>query len=503
MDAAVVRAIVHLDPGLPPRAPAGRELVWAFSGWAWREGAHLTAVAVVVAGQRFAAARVGSIRFDCEPILRKQGVTSVNPACGFLGLAVLPAGQPGAVLAPLLVLEWSDGVREERAAGTVAVVPPSPATAVGGDRRLVAIAMATYNPDPDLFRIQIDSIRAQTHGDWVCLIEDDGSSDAHWRAIEAAIAGDDRFRPVRNAVNLGFYRNFERALWRVPADAAFVALADQDDRWAADKLAALVAAVEAGGAALAFADMRVVDRGGGLLSPTFWPGRDSRCDHLDALLMANAVTGCACLFRSALLPLVLPFPALGRTAYHDHWIACVAAAAGGIAYLPRPLGDYVQHGANSLGYRRRPGLRLAVRVVAALMLSPVLALAGRIGPVRRRLARPLGLLVDLTEAELACRTAFAEALRRRVRLDADGAAAVATFPAERLRGLAALRPLLAALLRRGRRGRAFRGVAARLIAGTVIGALTAPAAAPRRVRSACSAARRLRARLSMPRGPTR
>ncbi len=33
--------------------------------------------------------------------------------------------------------------------------------------------MATYNPPDELFERQIDSIREQTHSDWVCVISDD------------------------------------------------------------------------------------------------------------------------------------------------------------------------------------------------------------------------------------------------------------------------------------------------------------------------------------------
>ena len=401
-------------------------------------------------------------------------MAAVDLACGFWGLATLPAPQPGEAVRPVLVLEWTDGTREERPAGTVAAeeapAAPEPGRAQA-DGPLVAIAMATYNPDPALFRTQVDSIRAQTHERWICLIEDDGSDDAHWRSILDATAGDARFRPVRNTVNLGFYRNFERALNRVPDEAEFVALADQDDRWAPGRVAALVAALTHGtdsGAVLAFGNMRVVDRDGRLVSETFWPGLDSRHDSLDALLMANAVTGCACLFRASLLRLALPFPALGRTAYHDHWIACCAAAAGSIAYLSQSLGDYVQHGSNSLGYRRRPGLRLAAKVAASLVLAPALAVALQSAAARRRLARPLRLLIDLPDAELVCRAAFAETLRQRVRLDEDGRASVTTF----LPGPRPGRRLLTALLRRAPRGRAFRGVAARLFAGLAIGRLT-------------------------------
>ncbi|CAO3460144.1 hypothetical protein [Azospirillum argentinense] len=477
--------LLHLDPGLPPRVPPHRDLVWGFSGWARRQGARLRAAMVVVGPTRFPAVELNTIRFDAEAAQRHHGVEA-DLACGFWGLATLPAAAAGETQRPVLALEWTDGTREEWPAEPVAVedaAPSLPVLSLGKGLEegtpLVAIAMATYNPDPALFRAQVDSIRSQTHEHWVCLIEDDGSDDAHWREILEATSGDGRFLPVRNSVNLGFYRNFERALGRVPPEAEFVALADQDDRWAHDRVAVLVAALKGGsrdgrrdGAVLAFGNMRVVDGAGQVVSETFWPGLDSRHDSLDALLMANAVTGCACLFRASLLRLALPFPALGRLAFHDHWIACCAAAEGTIAYLPQSLGDYVQHGANSLGYRRRPGLRLAAKLVAALALAPALALVAQSAAARRRLAGPLHLLVGLPDAELVCRAAFAETLRRRGEAK-DGPesdaqrVAMATF----LPGPHPGRRLLAALLRRAPRGRAFRGVAARLFTGLAIGRL--------------------------------
>lgn len=472
-------SLIHLDPGLPPRMSGRQDLVWAFSGWACRPGARLRAVEVVVAGTRFAAAELGTVRLDADAAQRRQGWEPANPASGFWGLAALPPSASGGELLPVLRVEWTDGTLEEWPAGRVrldAAAAPILVPSPQGTPPLVAIAMATYNPDPVLFQAQVASIRAQTHGHWICLVEDDGSDDAHWRVILDATAGDDRFRVRRNDANLGFYRNFERALARVPPEAAFVALADQDDRWAPDKVASLMAALDEVGAVLAFANMRVVDRAGRLLSATFWPGLDSRCDSLDALLMANAVTGCACLFRASLLRLALPFPALGRTAYHDHWIACCAAASGTIVYRPQPMGDYVQHEANSLGYQRRPGLRLAVKALSALLLVPVVSLAGQSAAVRRWLARPLGLLVDMPESELVCRVAFAETLRRRTELDGAGRRAVATF----LPGPRPTLRLLAAFLRTGRRGRAFRGVAARLIVGRLINGLMGALARRRR-----------------------
>lgn len=213
---------------------------------------------------------------------------------------------------------------------------------------LVAICMATFDPDPQLLERQIASIREQTHEAWVCLISDDGSSEERFERLRALIVDEPRFALSRGDARLGFYLNFERALRMVPADAAFVALADQDDRWYPEKLAELLVACRS--AQLAYSDMRIVDEAGHVVSDTFWNRRRNNHTNLASLLLANTVTGAASLFQRQLLDLVLPFPPRVGDAFHDHWIASVALATGRIAYVDRPLYDYVQHGGAARGH---------------------------------------------------------------------------------------------------------------------------------------------------------
>ena len=213
---------------------------------------------------------------------------------------------------------------------------------------LVAICMATFDPDPALLERQIGSIREQTHDSWLCLISDDGSSEERFERLRALTADDPRFALSRSEERLGFYLNFERALKMVPPQAEFVALADQDDRWYPEKLAELLAGC--GDAQLVYSDMRIVDEAGGVISDTFWQGRRNNHTNLASLLLANTVTGAASMFRRELLDLILPFPAPIGDSFHDQWIASVALATGRIAYLDTPLYDYVQHGGASHGH---------------------------------------------------------------------------------------------------------------------------------------------------------
>ena len=182
----------------------------------------------------------------------------------------------------------------------------------------------------------------------MCVISDDCSTADRYEAIIAATADDPRFVVSRSARRLGFYRNFERALAMAPAESAYVAMADQDDRWHPDKLATLLGAI--GDAQLVYSDARVVGRDGELISETWWSARRNNHSDLLSLLVANSVTGAASLLRREVLDYALPFPPAQFAHFHDHWVGLVALALGDVAFVDRPLYDYVQHGEASLGH---------------------------------------------------------------------------------------------------------------------------------------------------------
>jgi hypothetical protein len=180
---------------------------------------------------------------------------------------------------------------------------------------------------------QLASLEAQEDAAWTLVREDDAAGIGTWRAFEHCYA-------------------------RVGRDVAYVAPCDQDDVWHPGKLAALQSAMVPG-VALAFCDLRIVDGDGRVLSPTYWTDRVATWDDLGAELQTNVVTGAACLVRRDVLDVALPFPAELAGSFHDHWLAVCALAVGRLAYVDRPLVDYVQHGSNVVGWsqRRRRGER--------------------------------------------------------------------------------------------------------------------------------------------------
>ncbi len=350
---------VQLDTPLPPSLAVGAGTALFVAGWC---AERVETLALLVDGEPQPLTAHGMPRLDVLRGLRPEedpyGAGSPDGyRSGFWGTAAIGPRAPGDVV--------TIGLRSDRGdvgLGAVDVVAlPGPVAlpaAVDGDGPLVAICIATYEPPAELLRRQLDSIRAQTHGHWVCVISDDGSS-AEGRAVVRDAVGDDpRFVVTDSGGRLGFYRNFERVLALAPAEAPFVALADQDDEWHPDKLEALLSGI--GDAELVYSDARVVTPEGAVLAETYWERRRNNHADLLSLLVANAVTGAASLLRRELLADALPFPPGQFAHFHDHWLGLVALARGDVAYVDRPLYDYVQHGEASLGHaaaNRMPSLR--------------------------------------------------------------------------------------------------------------------------------------------------
>jgi glycosyltransferase involved in cell wall biosynthesis len=349
---------------LPPRTIAvGRGTAFVIGGYCYHPEFPTRELSVRVGGTRQRAEHARLPRDDVYARVNPDApVAALAYRSGFVALVdLVPVEQPKRLeIELILTLEsgeeaiapggWID-VEPELAAPSDYSPPPSP----GRQGPLVAICMATYEPPDDLLRIQLESIREQTHENWVCVISDDRSSEGSFERLRELTGDDPRFAVSRSPERLGFYRNFERALTMAPAEAEFVTLSDQDDRWHPDKLERLIAGI--GGAQLAYSDARIVSPGGEVVRPSYWTERRNNHTNFGSLLLANSVTGAASLFRRELIADVLPFPPLLAKGFHDHWLALVAMARGEIAYLDVPLYDYVQHGGaviGHLGANRRP-----------------------------------------------------------------------------------------------------------------------------------------------------
>ena len=216
----------------------------------------------------------------------------------------------------------------------------------------VGVAMAVYEPDEGYLRQQVDSMRAQVGVTWTAHVVDDASSDRSFEHTRALLEGDDRFVLHRAPVNLGSVGAFGEALRHVAGESVdAVALADQDDVWHPERLAATAAALGPDVAAV-HSDLRLIGGEGAVIADSVWR-RERRWTTTDLrrTVFRNSVTGCALTVRPDVLDLALPLPDRPRPApyHHDAWLTLHALRLGTVRGLERPLVDYRAHGSNVVG----------------------------------------------------------------------------------------------------------------------------------------------------------
>jgi hypothetical protein len=354
---------VRVTPHLPDAVFAGETVTLFADGFACSPGGTVTTVALCIGDDEVAQEAFQALP-RAEAFARTTAVVDAAAQL-FGGFAIAWTGAAPAVGHHAVTLRVGMAGRSGDAAvvrtvalGTLEVrrrpAPRRPAAPAP----TVVIAMATFEPDADLFAEQLASIRAQTRTEWHLVVSDESES-AAGRDLVARLTRGDRRITVRHGPRRGVVGNFERALRAVDARAPFVALADQDDRWHPDKLDRLLARMT-DGVALAHGAMRLVDAEGRPL-PRTAPTRRLADPSLADLLAENEVTGASALMRMSVLAAALPLPRLPGL-FHDHWLALVARAHGRVVFEPAVVQDYVQHGGNVVGEDPRRDRAAAVRL---------------------------------------------------------------------------------------------------------------------------------------------
>lgn len=225
----------------------------------------------------------------------------------------------------------------------------------------LTIAMATYNGAAFL-DTQLRSFLAQSRLPDQLIVCDDGSTDSTLSIIaEFARSAPFEVKIVRNCQRVGHEANFGRAI--ALADCDIILLADQDDRWFADKLATVEqefakhpeTLLIVNNVRLTDADLKPTGhtllsqmRSSGLI------GRDNR----------GLLIGCGTSFRAGLKQLVSPVPLLAYG--HDTWVNEFAAILSAKRIIERPLQDYRRHAANA-SFTALDG---ATRATALTILRP-------------------------------------------------------------------------------------------------------------------------------------
>jgi len=213
-----------------------------------------------------------------------------------------------------------------------------------GKMPLISIAMATHNGEKYL-KEQLDSIYAQTYKNIEVIVTDDCSTDGTIEILRQ-YANSHGLKYYMNEQNLGFVKNFEKAI--TLCNGEFIALCDQDDIWEPNKIEILLESI--GTNLLIHSDCSLIDEVDNVISSQ-WKGEIKSHKKFDSFVFTNVVTGCTVLFNRELLKYCLPFP--DNLAYHDWWLAIVAAKFERIKYLNKPLVRYRQHNEQDTGIAKK------------------------------------------------------------------------------------------------------------------------------------------------------
>lgn len=210
---------------------------------------------------------------------------------------------------------------------------------------MISIVMATYNGETYI-REQINSILNQTISDFELIISDDCSKDSTVEIIKRYKDKDKRITLVENEKNLGFKKNFEKAISYCKGD--FIAFCDQDDIWTEDHLEILHN--EIGDKDLICGNAELVDQNGNSMNLTTYqclsefdfPGTNT--DLFKKLLYGNFAQGTALMISNTIVKDFLPMPECAK--YHDWWAASIACLKNGCKYTDKIVLKYRQHGNN-------------------------------------------------------------------------------------------------------------------------------------------------------------
>ena len=135
---------------------------------------------------------------------------------------------------------------------------------------LISVVVPVYQPRLVHLEAAVESLRAQTYGNWELCLCDDGSRQRDLtRQIRLWSANEKRIRAVHYPWNRGISAATNTAIGM--ARGEYVAFLDQDDLLASDALAEIANAVEVEAADLIYTDEDRIDSQGCRVEPIFKP----------------------------------------------------------------------------------------------------------------------------------------------------------------------------------------------------------------------------------------
>lgn len=182
---------------------------------------------------------------------------------------------------------------------------------------LISVALCTYNGEKYLQQ-QLESILSQTYKNLEVIVVDDKSVDKTEDIIYQYMKTDKRIKFYSNAHNLGFNKNFEKAISLSTGD--YIAISDQDDLWELNKIEDLYKNIKNNW--LIFSNSALIDSRGEPLGEFLMKQVDLKQMDFRNFLFSNYTTGHTSMIHRDFLKFYLPIPNEG---FYDWWMGFIAA----------------------------------------------------------------------------------------------------------------------------------------------------------------------------------
>src|SRR5690554_1168505 len=211
---------------------------------------------------------------------------------------------------------------------------------------MISIALTTFNGEKYISE-QLNSIFSQTIQDFELVVCDDCSTDKTKDLLQEFQIKDSRIRLYQNEVNIGFLKNFEKAISL--CEGEYVALCDQDDVWMPNHLKVLLENI--GENTIACGDAELVNEEG-----ISWGYKLREIERVEILpkneidrayrllYFSNPYQGASMLIKREFFEYALPIPDVN---YHDAWFAILACFNGGLKFVDEVITSYRQHDNNA------------------------------------------------------------------------------------------------------------------------------------------------------------
>ena len=216
---------------------------------------------------------------------------------------------------------------------------------------MISIALASYNGSKYI-REQIDSILAQTYQDFELIVCDDCSTDDTWQVLQEYAEKDNRIKIFENETNIGFKKNFEKAISLCKGD--YIALSDQDDVRTENHLEVLKKgmkdySISCGNSILTDIENHSLGINLNQVDGLFYFEPGAKFIYR-SLLSGNCLQGANMLMPKIFVKKCLPIPE--KVLFHDAWFSACACLENGVNYTFEIINNYRQHG-NNITFSRR------------------------------------------------------------------------------------------------------------------------------------------------------